>query len=93
MQYALQSKQCIWNLNICTCENGKYLGSIISGSVVICDEITEAAKIVLTKAVPTKTISTKTIPQVLAKNRQPLIQKFLYFTHLFINYHITNGNH
>ena len=38
-----------------TCENGKYVGSIIDYSVVTCDEIIEA-----TKTVPTSTSSTST---------------------------------
>ena len=33
-----------WNPTTCTCENGKYLGSIIGDSVIACDEIIEAAK-------------------------------------------------
>ena len=42
-------KDYIWNPATCTCENGKYVGSIIDDLVVTCDEITEA-----TKTVPTK---------------------------------------
>ena len=38
------------------------MGSIIRDLVVICDEIMEAVKIVLTKTIPAKTISAKTIP-------------------------------
>ena len=37
----------ICNPNTCSCENGKYLATIIDGSVIMCDEITE------TRTVPT----------------------------------------
>ena len=46
-------KNYIQNTATCTCENVKYLGSIIHGSVITCEEIIEATKIV-----PTKSIST-----------------------------------
>ena len=42
-----------WNPSTCTCENGKYLKSIIDDSVITCDEIIEAKK-----TVPTKSAST-----------------------------------
>ena len=38
----------IWNPATCSCENGKYLASIIDDSVIKCDEIVEE-----TKAIPT----------------------------------------
>ena len=47
-------KDCILNPATCSCENGKYLGSIIDNSVITCDEI-----IGTTKTVPTKTVLTK----------------------------------
>ena len=47
----------IWNPSTCTCKNGRYLGSIIGDSVIMCDEITE-----VTKTIPTYTIPKKTIP-------------------------------
>ena len=50
------------NPSICTCENGKYLGSIIGDSVIVHDEIIAVTKTVPTKIVPAKTIPTKTIP-------------------------------
>ena len=37
-----------WNPATCSCENGKYLASIIHGSVVTCDEV-----IAETKTIPT----------------------------------------
>ena len=40
-------KDYIWNLVVCSCENGKYLASIIDDSVITRDEIIEE-----TKAVP-----------------------------------------
>ena len=41
-------KDCIWNPATCSCENGKYLASIIDNSVIMCDEIIEE-----TKTIPT----------------------------------------
>ena len=32
-------KNYIWNLSTCSCENGKYLASIMGDSVVMCDKI------------------------------------------------------
>ena len=46
-------KDYIWNLATCSCENGKYVGSIIVDSLIRCDEIID-----ITKTVPTKTIPT-----------------------------------
>ena len=37
-------KYYIWNPAICSCENGKYLASIIDDSVITCNEITEERK-------------------------------------------------
>ena len=43
----------VWNPSVCTCENGKYLGTIIGDSVIICDDNnTFPAKIVPKKTVP-----------------------------------------
>ena len=41
----------------CSCENSRHAESIIDGSVITCDEITET-KGVLAKTVPTKSIPT-----------------------------------
>ena len=35
-------KDYIWNSAICSCENGKYLASIMDDSVIICEEIIES---------------------------------------------------
>ena len=48
----------IWNPTTCSCENDRCAGSIVDDSVTMCNEITETAKGVLTKAVPTKSIPT-----------------------------------
>ena len=40
----------ILNHSTCTCENFKYLGSITGDSVIMCDEIIEATKTVLTNS-------------------------------------------
>ena len=37
-------KDYIWNPCTCSCENGKYLASIINNSVIKCDEIMEETK-------------------------------------------------
>ena len=43
-----------WNNGMCTCKNGKYSGSIVSDSVIRCDE-----NIKVTKTVPTRTVAAK----------------------------------
>ena len=40
----------------CSCENGKCIGSVIDDSVIMCDEIIEETKNILTKTVLTKTV-------------------------------------
>ena len=35
-------KDYIWNLATCSCENGKYLASIMDNSSIICDEVMES---------------------------------------------------
>ena len=44
-------KDYTWNPSICSCENGKNLGSIIGDSVIMCDKIIEAIKTIPTKAI------------------------------------------
>ena len=39
-------KNYIWNPATCSCENGKYVGSIIDDTVITCDEIIEKTKTV-----------------------------------------------
>ena len=34
-------KDYIWNLFTCSCENGKYLASIMNDSVIMCDKVRE----------------------------------------------------
>ena len=46
-------KDCFWNPSTYTCENGKHLESIISDSVVICNEIIQVTKTTTSKTVPT----------------------------------------
>ena len=58
--------------------NKKWLGSIIDNSVITFEEIIEE-----TKATLTKTDSTNSNEKTLTQGK-----KILYFTHLFINYHI-----
>ena len=38
-------KDYIWNPATCSCENGKYLKSIIDDSVIMCNEVIETQKI------------------------------------------------
>ena len=47
-------KGCFGNLATCSCKNGKYAGSIIDDSIVICSKIVEETKTILTKTVLTK---------------------------------------
>ena len=54
-------KDYTWNPSTCTCENGKYSGSIISDSIITLDEIIEA-----TKTIPTKTFEIKNFYVLLA---------------------------
>ena len=61
-------KTYIWNPATFSCENGKYVGSIIYDSVIKHDENIEE----------TKTVSTK------SHSSKKLFDKFLYFTSLFI---------
>ena len=86
----------IWNPNTCTCENGKYLGSIINDSLITCDEIIEA-----TKAIPTKTIAIKifyilfaflliTIAQLISNSIYYYLIKYRPKEHL-LQYHETNN--
>ena len=46
-------KDYIWIPVACSCENDKYLGSIIDNSVIMNDEIMEEAKIISIKTIPT----------------------------------------
>ena len=41
-KHHIREKDYIWNLSICSCENGKYLASITDNSVITCDEIIDA---------------------------------------------------
>ena len=56
---ACAKKDHISNLATCTCENGRYVGTIINDPVNTCDEIIDLTKGTLTKAVLTKSTSTK----------------------------------
>ena len=51
-------KSYIWNLAICSCENGRYTENIIDDSMITCAEIIETTKSNLTKTVPLKSIPT-----------------------------------
>ena len=35
-------KNYLWNPATCSCENGKYLASIMDNSVIMCDEVIES---------------------------------------------------
>ena len=54
-------KDYISNTAKCSCETGKYLGSIIYNSVIKCNAVIEAAQTFSTKTVLTKSTSTKTV--------------------------------
>ena len=60
------TKKYIWNNTTCSYGNGKYVRSIIDGSMISCVEAIEEKKTiprktVLTKTVPTKSTFTKTV--------------------------------
>ena len=40
-QWRNYENDCIWNLATCSCQNGKYLASIMDDSAIICYEIIE----------------------------------------------------
>ena len=52
-------KNYIWNPATYSCENGKYVASIIDDSVVICDETIEETKTVWSKRKSIKPVITK----------------------------------
>ena len=35
-------KKIVWNPSSCSCENGKYLPSILNDSAIICDEVIDS---------------------------------------------------
>ena len=37
-----REKDYVWNSATCSCENGKYLASIMDNSAIICDEVRES---------------------------------------------------
>ena len=55
-------------LATCSCENGKYLASIIDHSVITCDEIIESYN-----------KETKNFQQILMKRKQPVKRKISIF--------------
>ena len=44
----IYEKDYMWNSVTCSCENAKYLASIIDDSVILCDEIIDKIKAVQT---------------------------------------------
>ena len=56
-EYHMCEEKYIWNPATCSCQNGKYLGSIIDNYVITCDEIIEEAKTVTTKTFTANSIS------------------------------------
>ena len=73
IKYHKCERDYISNPAICSCENGKYLASIINNAVIMCDEIIDA--------------ETKTVTTNFNEKMQPVKQKKLCFTFRFINYH------
>ena len=62
----------IWNPGTCSCENGKYVGSIIDDSMITFDK---------NKNRSNKNYFSK------SRSKKMYCNKFLHFTSLFINYH------
>ena len=58
---------CIWNPATCSCENEKYLASIMDNSAITCDEIIESYD------------EEKKNQQILMKRRQPVKPKISIF--------------
>ena len=52
-------RNCVWNSATCSYKNGKYVGSIIDNSVVICNEIIKETKTIPTKSTSIKAVLTK----------------------------------
>ena len=77
-------KDYIWNPATCSCENGKYLASIIDDSVVSCDEIIDTTKSILAKTVSMKTVTTKTIPIKSNSKNFYVLLAFLLITIAFL---------
>ena len=84
-------KDYIWNLSTCSCENGKYLASIMDDSAIMCDEIIDAEA-------KSNDEETKTIPTNFnEKNISCKIQKFnillvfLLITIPLLSFHDTNN--
>ena len=67
-------KNFIWNPATCSYKNGKCVGSIIDGSVVICDEIIKETKTV------SKSTSTKAILTKCASTNFCILLAFLFIT-------------
>ena len=63
-------KNYVWNPSLCTCENGKYLGSINDNLIVTCGEIIEVTETVSRKNIPTKSITKKLFQEVLMKEKR-----------------------
>ena len=55
-KHHLCKKDYIWNPGACSCENGKYLASIIDDSAIVCDESIDAVAKSYNKE--TKTVTT-----------------------------------
>ena len=55
-------KDYVWNPRTCSCENGKYLASIMDDSAILCDEVIKSFKVI--KSISTsfneKNIASKT---------------------------------
>ena len=53
-------KHYIWNPSACSCENGKYLASVIDNSAIMCDKVIESFD-KETKTIPTNSNKKKVI--------------------------------
>ena len=67
-KHSVCKKRLYWSPGICCCKNSKYLASIISDSVITCDEIVE---------------ETKTVPTSFNEKMEPVKQINCYFASLF----------
>ena len=69
-KHTICEKDYIWNPATCSCENGKYLASVMDVSLITCDEIIESCD-----------KETKTIPTNFNEKKQPAKHK-TYIVHL-----------
>ena len=79
------TKNYVWNLATCSCENGYYLESFIDDSAIICDKVIDADAEVSPMTQLSRTRKKqKQFLQILMKRRQPLKRKIsMFYLHFY----------